>query len=173
MLSLFLATALATQTPAKAPTADDYVGRWNVKITDAEDTFVSGGFQVDSKAGVLSGGLVWRWGSFGPVKTIEVKDGALLMVREETAGKPDRFEARVEAGVLKGQVSYPDGKIHHFEGRKAPLLTFKVPSSPRSMVHLAGTVSPALEDGAIQDGPQRLQSCSQEETKPPQPRPGG
>jgi len=125
MLSLFLATALATQTPAKAPTADDYVGRWNVKITDAEDTFVSGGFQVDSKAGVLSGGLVWRWGSFGPVKTIEVKDGALLMVREETAGKPDRFEARVEAGVLKGQVSYPDGKIHHFEGRKAPLLLSK------------------------------------------------
>ena len=32
------------------------------------------------------------------------------------------FEARLEGGMLKGQVTYPDGKVHHFEGRKAPVL---------------------------------------------------
>lgn len=125
MLSLVLAAALLAPAPAKAASDADYVGRWNVKITDALDTFASGGFQIEKKDGALSGGVVWRWGSFGPVKTIEVKDGTLLMVREETAGKPDRFEARLEGGVLKGQVRYPDGKVHHFEGKKAPLLLSK------------------------------------------------
>ena len=125
MLSLFLAAALAAQAPAKTATAEDYVGRWNVKITDAADTFVSGGFQVEKKDGALSAGLVWRWGSFAPVKSVEVRDGALRMVREEEKGKQDVFEARLSGETLKGQVTYPDGKVHHFEGQRAPLLVSK------------------------------------------------
>jgi hypothetical protein len=125
MLSLFLAAALAAQAPAKAATAEDYVGRWNVKITDAADTFVSGGFQVEKKDGALSAGLVWRWGSFAPVKSVEVREGALRMVREEEKGKLDVFEARLSGETLKGQVTYPDGKLHHFEGKRAPQLVSK------------------------------------------------
>jgi hypothetical protein len=73
---------------------------------------------------VLSCALVWRWGSFAPVKSAEVKDGMLRIVREEKAGsgKQDVFEARLEGQVLKGRVTYPDGKTHAFEGRRAPLL---------------------------------------------------
>ena len=52
-LSLVLAAAFTAQAPAKAVTAGDYVGRWNVKITDAQDTFVSGGIQIDKKDGAL------------------------------------------------------------------------------------------------------------------------
>jgi hypothetical protein len=124
-VSLILAGALAAQAPAKTPTADDYAGRWNVKITDAEDTFAGGGFQITKKGGVLSGGVVWRWGSYLPAKSVEVKDGALVIVREENPGKKDTFEARLEGEALKGKVTYPDGKIHHFEGRRAPLLLSK------------------------------------------------
>jgi len=124
-VSLILAGALAAQAPAKTPTADDYAGRWNVKITDAEDTFAGGGFQITKKGGVLSGGVVWRWGSYLPAKSVEVKDGALVIVREEKPGKKDTFEARLEGEALKGKVTYPDGKIHHFEGRRAPLLLSK------------------------------------------------
>jgi hypothetical protein len=121
MLSLILAAALAAQAPATAP--DEYVGKWNVKITDASDTFVSGGFEIAKKDGGLTGGLVWRWGSFGPAKSVEVKDGVLRIVRdEEGKGKLDVFEARLEGSALKGQVTYPDGKVAHFEGRKAPEL---------------------------------------------------
>jgi hypothetical protein len=62
--SLFLAAALAAQAPAAAPaSADAYVGRWNLKITDASDTFESGGFQITNTDGALAAGLVWRWGS--------------------------------------------------------------------------------------------------------------
>jgi len=124
-VSLILAGALAAQAPAKTPAADDYAGRWNVKITDAEDTFAGGGFQITKKGGVLSGGVVWRWGSYLPAKSVEVKDGALVIVREENPGKKDTFEARLEGEALKGKVTYPDGKIHHFEGKKAPLLLSK------------------------------------------------
>jgi hypothetical protein len=124
-VSLILAGALAAQAPAKAPTADDYVGSWNVKITDAEDTFVSGGFQITKKDGALSAGVVWRWGSYLPAKSVELKDGTLVILREETKGKIDTFETRLEGASLEGKVTYPDGKVHHFEGRKAPLLLTK------------------------------------------------
>ena len=124
-VSLILAGALAAQAPAKTPTADDYVGRWNVKITDAGDTFASGGFDVTSKAGALSGGVIWRWGSYLPAKSVEVADGTLVVVREEKPGKIDTFEARLEGEALKGKVTYPDGKVQHFEGKKAPLLLSK------------------------------------------------
>jgi hypothetical protein len=127
-VSLILSGALAAQAPAKTPTADDYVGRWNVKITDAEDTFVSGGFQIQKKDGALSGGVVWRSGSYLPAKSVEVKDGALLIRREEEPGKKDTFEARLDGDILKGKVTYPDGKVHHFEGKKAPVrLSKKAP----------------------------------------------
>ena len=124
MLSLVLAFATLAQVPGNAKPADDkYVGSWDVRITDASDTFASGGFQIEKKAGGLSGGLVWRWGSFLPAKSVEVKEGALRIVRdEEGKGKLDVFEARLDGATLRGQVSYPDGKVAHFEGRRAPRL---------------------------------------------------
>jgi hypothetical protein len=125
-LSLILAAALAAPAPGKAPAADDYVGRWNLKITDAADTFASGGFQIEKKDDALGGGLVWRWGSYLPAQSVEVKDGVLRIVRdEEKKGKLDTFEARLEGDTLKGQVTYPDGKVAHFEGKRAPLLMNK------------------------------------------------
>ena len=123
--SLILAAALALQTPETPPSADAYVGRWNLQITDASDTFASGGFQITSKDGALAAGLVWRWGSYLPAKSVAVKDGVLHVVREEKPGQLDVFEARLEGERLVGQVTYPDGKVHHFEGRKAPLLLDK------------------------------------------------
>src|SRR6185295_13681556 len=123
--SLILAALLAVQAPAGAAGASAYAGSWNLRITDATDTFASGGFQIADKGGALSAGLVWRWGSYLPAKSVAVTDGVLRMTREENPGKIDTFEARLEGETLKGQVSYPDGKVHHFEGKKAPLLLDK------------------------------------------------
>jgi hypothetical protein len=121
-VSLILSAALAAQEPAKMPSGDAFVGKWNVKITDATDTFASGGFQVAKKDGGLTAGVVWRWGSYVAAKSVELKDGTLVIHREETKGKPETFEARLEGELLKGKVAYSDGKAHHFEGRRAPLL---------------------------------------------------
>lgn len=120
-LGLVLAAAMAAHAPAAVATADDDVGKWNVGITDATDTFVSGGFQIDKAGDGLSGGLVWRSGSFAPAAGVEVKDGVLRIVRGP-AGKQDVFEARLEGQLLKGRVTYVNGRTNEFDGRKAPLL---------------------------------------------------
>ena len=133
-LAVSVVIALAAQAPATPVTADDYVGRWNVVITDATDTFVSGGIRIDKTGAGLSGGLVWRSGSYAPVKSVDVVDGVLRIVRTAATDKQDSFEARLEGGVLKGQVTYADGKIHHFEGRKAPPLpSFKTSAAWRTV----------------------------------------
>jgi hypothetical protein len=88
---------------------------------------VSGGIRIDKTGDALSGSLVWRSGSYAPVKSVEVKDGVLRIVRGEVAGKQDIWEARLEGGRLKGQVTYLDGKVQHFEGRKAPPLVARTP----------------------------------------------
>jgi len=53
-----------------------------------------------------------------------VKDGTLVMAWDEEPGKGkiDTFEARLEGDALKGKVTYADGKVNHFEGKRAPLL---------------------------------------------------
>jgi hypothetical protein len=119
---LLLAASLSADAPAKVATADDFVGRWNVEITDADNTFTGGGFKVEKKGAGLAAGIVWRWGSYLPATKAEVTDGTLRLVREEEAGKPDVFQARLDGGALKGQVRYPDGKGHHFVGKRAPEL---------------------------------------------------
>ncbi len=124
-LGIVLAAALAAQAPAKTVTADDFVGTWNVRITDATDTFVSGGLRIDKSGDGLSGALVWRSGSYAPVKSVDVKDGVLRMLREQILGKNDVFEARLDGAILKGQVTYATGKVNQFEGRRAPLLLSK------------------------------------------------
>jgi len=117
-----LAVALAVQAPVPPPSPSAYVGSWNVRITDAADTFVSGGIQIEKNGDALTAGLVWRWGSYAPATSVEVRDGALRIVRGAEPGKQDAWDARLEGGVLKGVVTYPDGKTHHFEGRRAPAL---------------------------------------------------
>jgi hypothetical protein len=121
VLSLVLAAAVAADTPAK-PGADAFLGRWNVRLTDANDTFAGGGFKVERKDAGLEGSIVWRFGSALPAKTAEVVEGTLLLVREEKPGKADVFEARLEGEKLVGQVKYADATVHHFEGKRAPEL---------------------------------------------------
>ena len=126
-ISFILAAALAVQAPAKPVTADDFVGRWNVRITDGTDTFVSGGIRIDKQAGALAGALVWRFASYAPLTSTEFKDGVLRLVRAQKDGKADVWEARLEGGLLKGTVTYADGKTNRFEGRKAPSLASSRP----------------------------------------------
>lgn len=117
--SLLLAASMA----AAAPTADEFVGSWNVRIIDADNTFVGGQIDVEKTDSGLGGGLVWRSGSYGPATRIHVEEGVLFVTRPARDDKEDVFEARLVDGTLKGQVRYGNGTVHHFEGRPAPALT--------------------------------------------------
>jgi hypothetical protein len=68
--------------------------------------------------------MVWRWASVVPV-TAKLKDGQLVLVREEKPGQRDVFHMHLEGAILKGQVQYADGKVHHFEAKRAPELATK------------------------------------------------
>jgi hypothetical protein len=125
MLASLVMVALAAG-PKASPTVDDYLGRWNVRILDAADTFTSGWFEVRRQDGRLGGELVWRWGSVVPAKSVKVVEGVLRLVREE-GGKDETFEARVDGEQLRGSVRYADGTIHNFEGRRAPELARSAP----------------------------------------------
>jgi 3-keto-disaccharide hydrolase len=121
-LSLVFAVALPTTQPAVKGDAPSYVGRWNVRITDAPNTFVGGGFDVRQTREGLAASIVWRWGGVEPATTVAVEGGALHMTREEEPGKTDVFEARLDGTTLAGHVRYADGEVQHFEGRRAPEL---------------------------------------------------
>jgi hypothetical protein len=124
-LILFLATAVSSAAPAMAVAADDFLGRWNVRITDADDTFTGGWFKVEKKGAGLAVAIDWRWGSVLPATKATLEGGTLHLLREEHPGKIDTFELHLEGATLKGQVTYPDGKVHHFEGKRAPELAAK------------------------------------------------
>jgi hypothetical protein len=107
---------------AAAISPDAYLGRWNLRIPDAGDTFTGAGLAVERKDGALRSTLVWRVGSALPTATTEVVDGALRVVREAKPGQRDVLEARLDGEALRGRMTYADGKVHHFEGKRAPEL---------------------------------------------------
>jgi hypothetical protein len=121
--------ALLVAAMAAAVPADAYLGRWNLLVTDAADSFRSGGLRVEKRGDGLAAELVWRSGSARHVKSAGVKDGVLQLVREERPGQLDAFTARLDGGELRGEVRYADGKTHRFLGRRAPELP--APATPR------------------------------------------
>ena len=85
--SILLAAAIAAQAPAEPVAPDSYVGRWNVIITDATDTLVSGGIQIDTTATGLAGGLMWRSGSFFPSPAVSMSSGWSLTDPQLASGE--------------------------------------------------------------------------------------
>jgi hypothetical protein len=118
-------------TPPPQPVADDFVGKWNIRITDADDTFAGAQIDVNKEGEGVAAGLVWRSASYGPAASATVQDGVLRITRkvkieadegEEEKEAEEVFEATLVDGTLKGTARYPDGTVHHFEGRPAPEL---------------------------------------------------
>ena len=126
MMTLSLVLAAVLGAPG-APPADAWLGRWDVKITDADNTFVGGWFQFAKKDAAATGSVVWRWGSVVPALDVKVEGGTVRFAMEGDNKQRDAFEARIQGSSLKGEVKYADGKVHHFEGRRAPELASAAP----------------------------------------------
>jgi len=107
--------------PAPAPpTADDFVGSWNIRITDADDTYVGAQMDVTREGDGVAASLVWRVASYNPAKEAWVEDGVLHVVRDAEKEGEELFAARLVNGELRGTAQFPDGEVLHFEGRRAP-----------------------------------------------------
>lgn len=117
-----LVFAVALQAPAPPP-AFAWLGRWNAKIADTGDTFGGAWFQFARKNGALTGSVVWRWGSVVPALDLRMDGGTVRFAVVAEDKSKDAYEVRIEGATLKGEVKHADGKVHHFEGRRAPELT--------------------------------------------------
>ena len=51
------------------------MGRWNIRLTDAEDTFAGAQIDVEKEGAGVTAGLVWRWGSYAPARRAWVENG--------------------------------------------------------------------------------------------------
>lgn len=110
-----------TAPPAAAPpSAEDFVGSWNIQITDADDTYVGAQMDVAPEGDGVAASLVWRVASYNPAKKAWVEDGVLHVVRDAEKEGEESFEARLVDGTLQGIARFPDGTARHFEGRPAP-----------------------------------------------------
>ena len=137
------------------PVADDYVGKWNIRITDTDDTFAGAQIDVEKKGDGVAAGLVWRWASYGPATTASVEDGVLRITRkveveEGQAEAEEVFEARLEDGMLKGTARYPDGNVHHFEGRPGAAASPRAASRSGASRSLSSTGRPSTA-GSLRD----------------------
>ena len=121
MMTLSLVLAAALQAPA-APPSDAWLGRWNVKIADTGDTFGGAWFQFARKDGALLGSVVWRWGSVVPALDLRADGGTVRFAVVADDKSKDAYEVKISGASLKGEVKHADGKVHHFEGRRAPEL---------------------------------------------------
>jgi hypothetical protein len=121
MLGVLLALATSATLAGVPAGIEPFLGNWSTTITDAEGTFLSGQIDVEKRYGTIYAGLVWRWASYGPIEKVAVEDGVLKLERGD-GDRIDRFSMRVVDGGLQGEVVYPDGSKHHFEGRRTAKL---------------------------------------------------
>jgi hypothetical protein len=102
-----------------ATEAEDFLGRWEVTIADTGDTFFSSWLEVTKGDGGLSGKLLWKWGSVGDMKSVEVVGGELRVIRRQHyEDKPVDvvYRAKLVDGKLVGAVKQPDGSVRRFTG---------------------------------------------------------
>jgi len=124
-LYVVLAGSIFLAAPVQAASEKDYLGSWNITIQDPTSTFNACWWKIEDGGQGLGGSILWRWASPGAITKAEVVDGELLVTRGR-GEKAMMCRVKLEGGILRGTVQYPDGKTFPIEGKKAPRLTRKV-----------------------------------------------
>ena len=93
----------------------DYVGRWNIKIEGTGDTFSTAWLRVVAGQGDLSGALMWKWGSVGPITDVSIDDAGLRFRRGR-----DSFRAKLVDAELRGVATMRNGDRFDFVGQRSP-----------------------------------------------------
>lgn len=131
MMPAALVTGLTLSSVHRA--ADDKIlGRWDMKIQDANGATYPSWFEATSEGGRLAGRFVGRTGSQRPIKTIEYSAGHLkfgLPIQYERRKTDLEFDGMLVGDRLEGTTPDSDGKPLKWTAVRAPKLDRK--SSPR------------------------------------------
>ena len=113
---LTIVAGLTTVVSCERVVADveDYVGRWNIKIQHAGDTFSTAWLRVNDGNGDLSGELMWKWGSVEPITDVAIDDTGLRFRRDK-----DSFRARLADAELRGIARMRNGDRFDFVGQRS------------------------------------------------------
>ena len=90
---------------------EDFVGRWNIHILTAEDSFHCAWLKVELVDDAPRGSLLWKWGSPGNIQDISVEGGELVFRRGGM-----KLRARIVDGLLIGNAVEGRGAKHEFKG---------------------------------------------------------
>ena len=121
LLVLMLGPASTIGRAAAPDPAAPFLGKWNITLQNVNSSFAACWLDVFRKPdGQLGGQLLWRYGSVTPVKSAQVVNGELQVVRTESdpKGKPVdvTYAMKLVNGKLEGSVKNPDGSVHNFVG---------------------------------------------------------
>lgn len=115
-----LAACAATVGAGEAPTAKDYLGKWDLLIVDTGDTFKSCSLVLDAREGGLLGEMVWRWGSVWEIKDPKIAtvdpNGDLTLRRDDWA---EPLVLKRYGRMLEGKVKEKNGNVFHLIGTQA------------------------------------------------------
>ncbi len=99
------------------PKADDYLGRWNIRILESNDTFPSAWLKLEKVDGSLRGSLLWKWGSPGRIRDISIQEGELSFRRGR-----ENFRVQLAGKEIHGFLDGGSGKKLNFVGWPSPEL---------------------------------------------------
>jgi len=120
---LFLVLSSSVGGAGEPDAAAPFLGKWNITLQNV-NSFAACWLNVSRKPdGRLGGELLWRWGSVTPVKSAQVVNGELQVVRPEwdEAKKSNvdlTYAMKVAGGKLEGSVKNLDGSVHKFAGSR-------------------------------------------------------
>jgi len=122
---LFSCACCFAQTAAsKAPSAEPFLGRWDLTLKSPDHEFPSW-LEIRRDNGQLSAQMVGRWGNARPLPKVQIAQGKLLFVspKDEESSKEDlTFRGTLTGKTLSGVVNGPDGKTWQWVGERAPKL---------------------------------------------------
>ena len=125
-VTVIAVVSLAGRTNAQVPGAQQLVGRWDLKVRDANGRSYPSWLEVTvSGTSTLVGRFVGRTGSARPISRVELADGVVRfsIPPQWDREKADlRLEARVEADSLVGTVTLPNGAQDSFTATRSPRL---------------------------------------------------
>lgn len=128
LVALYTPTAgVADETPAASAPVDvsAYLGRWDLTLTAPGREF-SSWLEITRHDGGIQARMVGRWGHARLLPSAQiVNDGIRFVSPKEEEGRTDSdmiFEGRLDAGLLVGSTSGPDGTHWSWRGERAPSL---------------------------------------------------
>ena len=103
---------------AASPTADDYVGKWDLMLADSGTTFRACSLKLERRDDHFAGEMVWRWGSvwkFDKPGTAKLNEKGELLIENPELWKEPLVLRRIGAD-LEGRSVEKNGKTFKILG---------------------------------------------------------